>query len=75
MVDDRKALAEVGQELGTLYGDPNELLKHARVVPIDEVQENDFNLNIPRYVDTLSRSHALKSKMVALTLCCWREVY
>ena len=29
-----------------------ELLKHARVVPIDEVQENDFNLNIPRYVDT-----------------------
>jgi type I restriction enzyme M protein len=50
--EDRKALAEVGHELGTLYGDPDELLKHARAVPTDEVQENDFNLNIPRYVDT-----------------------
>lgn len=50
--EDRKALAEVGHELGTLYGDPTELLKHARVVALDEIQENDFNLNIPRYVDT-----------------------
>ena len=35
-----------------LYGDPDELLKHARVVGIDEIEENEFNLNIPRYVDT-----------------------
>lgn len=27
-------------------------VKVARVVGIDEIQENDFNLNIPRYVDT-----------------------
>jgi type I restriction enzyme M protein len=26
--------------------------KHAHVAPIDEIVENDFNLNIPRYVDT-----------------------
>ena len=29
-----------------------ELLKHARVVGLDEIAENEFNLNIPRYVDT-----------------------
>ena len=39
-------------ELGALYGDPDELLKHARVVGLDEIEENEFNLNIPRYVDT-----------------------
>lgn len=50
--DDRHDVAQVGSELGALYGDPDELLKHARVVGIDEVEENEFNLNIPRYVDT-----------------------
>lgn len=50
--DDRRDVEQVGSELGALYGDPDELLKHARVVGIDEVEENEFNLNIPRYVDT-----------------------
>lgn len=50
--DDRKDVEQVGVELGALYGDPDELLKHARVVGLDEIEENEFNLNIPRYVDT-----------------------
>ncbi|HQC97326.1 MAG TPA: N-6 DNA methylase [Aquabacterium sp.] len=50
--DDRRNVAQVGTELGAMYGDPDQLLKHARVVGIDEIQENEFNLNIPRYVDT-----------------------
>ncbi|MGE0823273.1 MAG: N-6 DNA methylase [Candidatus Binatia bacterium] len=50
--DDREAIAQAGSELGALYGDPDELLKHARVVSLDEIEENEFNLNIPRYVDT-----------------------
>jgi type I restriction enzyme M protein len=50
--EDRKAVAEVGLDLGSLYGNPDELLKHCRVVGLDEIQENEFNLNIPRYVDT-----------------------
>lgn len=49
---DRRDVAQVGTELGALYGDPDELLKHARVVGINEIEENEFNLNIPRYVDT-----------------------
>jgi type I restriction enzyme M protein len=50
--DDRNDVALVGTELGALYGDADELLKHARVVEMDEIEENEFNLNIPRYVDT-----------------------
>jgi type I restriction enzyme M protein len=50
--DDRKDVAAVGDELVAIYGDPDELLKHARVVGLDEIDENEFNLNIPRYVDT-----------------------
>jgi len=42
----------VGDELVALYADPDELLKHARVVDLAEIEENEFNLNIPRYVDT-----------------------
>jgi type I restriction enzyme M protein len=50
--DDRRDVDVVGKELGALYGDADELLKHARVVGLDEIEENEFNLNIPRYVDT-----------------------
>ena len=50
--DDRRDVEAVGAELGALYADPDELLKHARVVGINEIEENEFNLNIPRYVDT-----------------------
>jgi type I restriction enzyme M protein len=45
-------VANVGEELAMLYAHPEELLKHARVVGLDEIEENEFNLNIPRYVDT-----------------------
>ena len=50
--DDRADISAVGDELVTLYSEANELLKHARLVDMDEVEENEFNLNVPRYVDT-----------------------
>jgi type I restriction enzyme M protein len=50
--DDREDIAKVGTELVALYADPDELLKHACVVSLDEIEDNEFNLNIPRYVDT-----------------------
>ena len=50
--DDRRDVDAVGAELVALYADPDELLKHARVVGLDEIAENEFNLNIPRFVDT-----------------------
>jgi type I restriction enzyme M protein len=45
-------VAKVGDELIGLYANPDALLKHARVVGLDEIEENEFNLNIPRYVNT-----------------------
>ena len=60
--DDRKDVEQVGVELGALYGDPDELLKHARVVGIDEIEENEFNLNIPRYVDTFEPESRVEVK-------------
>jgi type I restriction enzyme M protein len=50
--DDRRDVDAVGAELVALYADPDELLKHSRVVGLDEITENEFNLNIPRFVDT-----------------------
>jgi type I restriction enzyme M protein len=50
--DDRMDVAIVCEELFALYADPDELIKHARLVERDEIEENEFNLNIPRYVDT-----------------------
>jgi type I restriction enzyme M protein len=50
--EDRRDVAAVGAELIALYANPDDLLKHTRVVGLDEIEENEFNLNIPRYVDT-----------------------
>jgi len=66
--EDRQAVSDVGKELGTLYGDPDELLKHARVVDIEEVTENEFNLNIPRYVDTFELEVRIEVKDALLSL-------
>ncbi len=49
---DRADVSKVGEELVALYAHPDELLKHARVVDMEEIGENEFNLNVPRYVDT-----------------------
>ena len=50
--EDQKDVSTVSKELVALYSDPEELLKYARVVDMNEVEENEFNLNVPRYVDT-----------------------
>jgi type I restriction enzyme M protein len=60
--DDRKDVTAVGEELIALYTDPDELLKHARVVSLAEIEENEFNLNIPRYVDTFEPEPRVEAK-------------
>jgi type I restriction enzyme M protein len=50
--EDRHAIETTGQELVALYSDPMELGKHARIVDMVEIEENECNLNIPRFVDT-----------------------
>lgn len=50
--EERHAIIAVGKELVTIYGDSAELAKHIRVVDKAEIEDNENNLNIPRYVDT-----------------------
>jgi type I restriction enzyme M protein len=50
--EDRRDVAKVSGELSELYADEDELLKHTRVVSLAEIEENEFNLHVPRYVDT-----------------------
>ncbi|MBP7830985.1 MAG: N-6 DNA methylase [Kiritimatiellae bacterium] len=59
---DRRDVATVGEELEALYADPDELLKHVRVVGPNEIEENEFNLNIPRYVDTFEPEPRIEVK-------------
>ena len=66
--DDRQAVTKVGEEMIALYYDPNELLKQARVVEMDEIEENEFNLNIPRYVDTFEPELRIEVKDALLAL-------
>ena len=66
--DDRTDVTAVGDELITLYADQNELLKHARVVDLAEIEENEFNLNIPRYVDTFEPEPRVEVKDALIAL-------
>ena len=61
--DDRADVEKVCEELQGLYRDPDELLKHVRVVGLKEViEENDYNLSIPRYVDTFQPEKRVEVK-------------
>ena len=63
--DDRRDVSVVGDDLICLYSDPNELLKHTRVVDLEEVEENEFNLNVPRYVETFEPDKKSTSPMLS----------
>lgn len=59
---DRQDITKVGEELKALYSDPDELTKHARVAEMNEIEENEFDLNIPRYVDTFEPEPRIEVK-------------
>jgi len=68
--DDRQEAAQIGDELLRLYADPDELIKHARVVDFNEIEENEFNLNIPRYVDTFEPEPRIDVNEAIVALRC-----
>lgn len=49
---ERKAIDDVEVELLNMLQDPELRKRYFAVVDMDELEENEFNLNIPRYVDT-----------------------
>ena len=42
--------------------------KYSHVAPLNEIAENDYNLNIPRYVDTFEEEEAVNLKSVSKEL-------
>jgi type I restriction enzyme M protein len=49
---ERIAIQTVKQELLEMFADPELRKRYFSIVDMDELEENEYNLNIPRYVDT-----------------------
>ncbi|WOA30904.1 type I restriction-modification system subunit M [Alloalcanivorax xenomutans] len=47
------------QRIVDAYQTRKEIDKYAHVAPFEEIKENDFNLNIPRYVDTFEEEEEI----------------
>ena len=50
------------------YRDRKEIEKYSHLATLDEIKENDFNLNIPRYVDTFEEEEPIDIEAVAKEL-------
>ena len=49
---ERQAIDDAEKELLTMFVDPELRKRYFAIVDMEELEENEFNLNIPRYVDT-----------------------
>jgi type I restriction enzyme M protein len=56
--------ADIEQIIST-YRDRTEQEKYSYIAKLDEVKENDYNLNIPRYVDTFEAEHSIDLDFIA----------
>lgn len=59
---ERIAIDEVETELTTMLADPELSKRYFSVVDMEELEENEFNLNIPRYVDTFEPEEEIDLK-------------
>jgi type I restriction enzyme M protein len=59
---ERKAIDDVEEELITMLQDPELRKRYFSVVNMEELEENEFNLNIPRYVDTFEPEEEIDLK-------------
>ena len=58
----RQAIADVETELLQMFADPELRKRYFAIVDIDDIEENEFNLNIPRYVDTFEPEEQIDLK-------------
>lgn len=52
----------------TTYRNRESIEKYSQVVPLSQIAENDYNLNIPRYVDTFEEEASVNLSAVAQEL-------
>ncbi|WP_025783040.1 type I restriction-modification system subunit M [Sporosarcina sp. D27] len=55
------------------YSNREDVEKYAHVASLDEIKENDYNLNIPRYVDTFEEEEVIPLSQVAQELAEVKE--
>ncbi len=53
------------EKIYATYKNRTELDKYSRNVPLTEIAENDYNLNIPRYIDTFEAEEVIDIEAVA----------
>ena len=58
----RQAIADVEAELLQMFADPELRKRYFAIVDMDDIEENEFNLNIPRYVDTFEPEEQIDLK-------------
>lgn len=56
------------QKIVTNYRERTSQNKYSKVAPLSEIADNDYNLNIPRYVDTFEQEDAIDLKAVSQEL-------
>lgn len=59
---ERKAITEVESELITMLKDPELRKRYFAIADMEDLEENEFNLNIPRYVDTFEPEEEIDLK-------------
>lgn len=59
---ERTAISEVEAELLTMLKDPELRKRYFAIADMEELEENEFNLNIPRYVDTFEPEEEIDLK-------------
>jgi type I restriction enzyme M protein len=59
---ERQAIDAVEQELITMLQDPELRKRYFAIADMEELDENEFNLNIPRYVDTFEPEEEIDLK-------------
>lgn len=57
-----QAIADVETELLHMFADPELRKRYFAIVDMDDIEENEFNLNIPRYVDTFEPEEQIDLK-------------
>jgi type I restriction enzyme M protein len=63
---ERRAIDEVEQELLTMLQDPELRKRYFSLVDMVDIEENEFNLNIPRYVDTFEPEEEIDLKQAIM---------
>lgn len=57
-----QAIGDVEAELLQMFADPELRKRYFSIVDMEEIEENEFNLNIPRYVDTFEPEEQIDLK-------------